>query len=150
VTIRARFLLEPGRPLDSWRRALDQDRPEHRDMLRQAIGKMASRPVQHRSYVVRDHLAAFDRLEDGELLYFDPTARCWYLRREEPIHAWTAAHLHPELSAQVWARARARVARAALRVPLPDLLRIEGDALWVTHDPRWPDDGKPGTFRVKA
>jgi hypothetical protein len=58
--------------------------------------------------------------------------------------------LHPEWAITVWGRARARLANAALRLPRESLVALRSDAIWLDHDPRWPDDGKPGTFRAKG
>lgn len=65
---------------------------------------------------------------------------------------------HPEWSAAIWARARARLldgpaGRApinrsgALNVPAGDVLAFRTDALYLTRDPHWADDGKPGRLR---
>ena len=71
---------------------------------------------------------------------------------------------HPEWSAQVWGRARARVLWAptavahtyagALTIPAAQLVSIYGDAVMTTREPEWAaprfDDGKPGRLRVKG
>lgn len=54
---------------------------------------------------------------------------------------------HPELSAQVWDRTRARVARQLLTVDRDELVAVQLDALYLTGDPGWPDDGKVGRFK---
>lgn len=65
---------------------------------------------------------------------------------------------HPEWSSQVWGRAHARLLDAptadrqvragAWHVPPAELLGMRADALYMTSDPRWPDDGKPGRYRL--
>lgn len=64
--------------------------------------------------------------------------------------------VHPEWSAAVWARCRARILdgppcrgrrTGALHVHPDHLLAIRTDALYVTSDPRWPDDGGAGRLR---
>ena len=60
---------------------------------------------------------------------------------------------HPEWSAAVWARARARLAAQALRVPFGEVVALSTDALYVSTDPAgqgWPAKAKPGHFRVKG
>lgn len=59
---------------------------------------------------------------------------------------------HPEWSAAIWARARARLLSGpgrtgALHVPARDVLAFRTDALYLTADPDWPDDGKVGRLR---
>lgn len=72
---------------------------------------------------------------------------------------------HPELAAQVWGRARARVLdgtkaapAGALHVPPDQLIGINGDAIYTTSVPRWAlptsqggaDDGRAGKLRLKG
>lgn len=92
-----------------------------------------------------------------------------------PISGPARVLLHPEITAQVWGRAHARILShkirttvaylcgpgmpggvsqtisvGALHVPPSQLIAIHGDALYLTRDPRWPDDGKVGRMRVKG
>lgn len=67
--------------------------------------------------------------------------------------AWSTL-AHPEWSAAIWARARARLLHGpgdvgALHVPVHDVVAFRTDALYLERDPQWPDDGKPGRYRVK-
>jgi hypothetical protein len=62
---------------------------------------------------------------------------------------------HPEWAAQIYSRARARLlsgpgATGVLHLPCDSVAGFRGDALYLTADPGWPDDGKPGRFRVKT
>ena len=59
-----------------------------------------------------------------------------------------ASFMRPELSAQVWARARARVSAAMLTVDPADVVAVWGDALYLASHPGW-EGTKPGEFRVK-
>lgn len=64
---------------------------------------------------------------------------------------------HPEWSAAVWGRARARLLSAPtgtknhraglLHVDPSTVLAVRTDAVYLTTDPGWPDDGKTGRFR---
>ena len=78
------------------------------------------------------------------------------------------APYRPELAAQVWGRARARVLRGpsalgngtsgALNLDPATLIGIQGDAVYASSLPRWSlpveygggDDGKVGRFRIKG
>jgi len=66
---------------------------------------------------------------------------------------------HPEWSAAIWARARARLLdgpgvpedrrrTGALKVPAGDVLAFRTDALYLTRDPGWRDDGHAGRLRL--
>jgi hypothetical protein len=67
--------------------------------------------------------------------------------------------VHPEWSASIWSRCRARllegppvakVRTGALHVDPSTLLAFSVDALYLTADPGWPDDGRVGRLRHKA
>jgi hypothetical protein len=80
----------------------------------------------------------------------------WAERRPVP---WPEM-VHPEWPAAVWARCRVRmldsptprkgVRAGALHVPAAELLAIRTDALYLTRDPGWADDGEPGRLRRKS
>jgi hypothetical protein len=76
----------------------------------------------------------------------------------EPTPARWPELSHPEWSAAVWARARVRLLDApaagrtrvgALHVPRSELLGFRTDAIYMTADPGWPDDGAVGRFRLE-
>lgn len=85
------------------------------------------------------------------------------LHRATGLYTWTAderpaEHPHPEWSAAIWARCRARLlsaptGTAGVRAGLLHLpagieaVAARVDALYLTGDPRWPDDGKVGRYR---
>ena len=85
-------------------------------------------------------------------------------RRRVPITGRAELMAHPEWSAQVWGRARARVlwaptavrgeAAGALLVDAGTLVSIYGDAVMTTTLPEWAtpahDDGAPGRLRLKG
>lgn len=123
-----------------------------RHVLIDALGALVGRPhVVTRSTHVDVEAAlpagAVDpRLEGSMLVWGERTPARW------------AAMVHPEWSAAVWARCRTRmlegpsvqgVRTGALHVDPAQLLAIRTDALYLTHDPRWPDDGRPGRLVVK-
>jgi hypothetical protein len=154
-------------PLDGWARRLlaviDQAAelpPElahlvargARRILIDAIGALVGRP----QVVTRSGPAGVVQLPPGG---FSPRVEAGQLiwsERRPP--AWPEM-VHPEWSAAVWARCRCRmldgpgpggVRTGALHVPLGDVVAIRTDALYLTADPGWPDDGRAGRLRVKA
>jgi len=74
--------------------------------------------------------------------------------RETPLSAEWLKYAHPEWAAQVWGRARARLAAQALRYPLGSLVALRTDGLWTTTNPYdlalAEDDRRPGAWRVKS
>lgn len=70
------------------------------------------------------------------------------------------AHWRPELAVTVWGRGRARLMDAPTGSPvragalhLPEGVELVGlhtDALYLTGNPGWPDDGRPGRYRTKG
>lgn len=170
VTIHERLLWSDGRPLDGWQRRLVQVRdqlvrawqsasdPELRAACRLAaaavrrivlttIGAVHGRP--HKISRVAP-IAEADRvpveatnvvLGDGTITWTEPRAPAW------------PELSHPEWSATVWARCRARMAHhtrsgtGALAVPRDAVLAIRQDALYLMSDPQWTDDGALGRLR---
>jgi hypothetical protein len=153
--IHERLTLRVGRPLDAWvAEKVREGSADARAVLVETIGKLASRESQYHTHEFHTDPASRwvtdeEWLTDAEpeRVYWDGST--WRGRLEVPLNAWTAGHLHPELSAQVWARARARMARYLLRIPAEDVLEIAGDAVVLARDPHWVDDGKVGTLRRK-
>lgn len=89
-----------------------------------------------------------DQVDPAAVLEVTPTVIRWY--RSIPLAPEQAGFQHPEWSALVWCRARARLARTALKLPRESIVALRTDAIVATIDPGWKDDGKPGTFRVKG
>ncbi|GCE31350.1 hypothetical protein KDA_68340 [Dictyobacter alpinus] len=57
---------------------------------------------------------------------------------------------HPEWAAQVWARCRARMIKAALTLPRESIIAIRTDAIAMTQEqPVWNANTKRGTLRLK-
>ena len=125
-----------------------------RTMIVQGIGAFHSRG-RDTTYVTDRPLdvpagAHPNTLPDGRIVY----------RRRTPVTGRAAAFHRPELSAQVWGRARAALLSNAtgtpdmragmLHVPPDTLIGCYTDALYLTADPGWPDDGRPGRFRRKG
>jgi hypothetical protein len=131
--IRHRLLLRRGQPLDLWaERHVRAGTRQDRDILVETIGKLASRPTAMRHYQVRSQLEVDRLTEAGEIVYEDDLGRDVWLKEEERS-PWASDHAHPELAAQVWARARARLARELLKVDRKHVIAIEGDAIVLTR-----------------
>ena len=74
----------------------------------------------------------------------------WY--EPVPLSRWATPWQRPEWSATVWGKSRAKLHTAALRLPRRSIIDLRNDAIQLTEQPPascWPDDGQPGTFRVK-
>lgn len=57
---------------------------------------------------------------------------------------------HPEWAAQVWARCRARMIKAALTLPREAIIAVRTDAIALTQEqPDWNTNTKRGTLRLK-
>jgi hypothetical protein len=174
VQILERVLFTKGRPLATWAQKLialretvgrdapttrigDLARAAVRNLLIHAIGSFhgTHRPITH--VAGEDDPAAIPertRLDlaltaEGETLY------SWEEQRRTPARL---DYDRPEWSAQVWARARSRLLlhrdvagtfTGALTLPYAHIVGMRLDALYVTHDPNWPDNGNVGVFRQK-
>jgi hypothetical protein len=160
------FHFAEGKPLNNWKDALmkihgkiRQDKPPVvnrlvqsavRMMILGTIGAFASRsrPMTHTA-------------AEGEALPTDAQVRevagtyVWETAGERS--EWTERASHPEWSAEIWARCRVRLLEAplvegvrtgALHVPPGSVIGLRTDGLTLFGDPRWPDDGAPGRYRL--
>lgn len=165
LTIRERLIFpeQNGRPLDSWAAgllAVEHGRHEltavQRAMMRAAVRAVLLHTIgalhgrSHR--VSRTGPAVPTGAREVSL---NPVTGL-YQWVEHAGQAWPAM-AHPEWSAAVWARARARLldgpapARGQrtgmLHLPAGDIVGCWTDAVYMTSDPRWADDGKVGRLR---
>jgi CBS domain-containing protein len=160
------FHFAEGKPLNNWKDKLMEihgrlrpDKPPVvngliasavRMMILGTIGAFASRtrPVTHTA-------------AEGEALPNDAQVRevagtyVWETAGERS--EWTERASHPEWSAEIWARCRVRlletpavqgVRTGALWVPPGNVIGFRTDGLTLFGDPRWPDDGAPGRYRL--
>lgn len=125
-----------------------------------AIGSLRGKPQQV-TRTCPEHLAA-ELVPAGSDWWVTADGTVTWTEHTEP--AW-AEWVRPEWTAAVWARTRCRLLESpgakvagrvtpkvgALHLPVGvELLGFRGDALYLTDDPRWPDDGAIGRFRVKV
>lgn len=150
---------EVGRGLDLWgrrlvdaRAAVDTGDPAATKLARAAlrmivltaIGAFAGRP-----HAITGTADTADSIPDGAGFELAGDGFRWTL--DQDAAAWSDAS-HPEWSAAVWARCRARMAshrgRGLLHVDPARLVACRQDAMYVAGDrPDWTDDGKVGTLR---
>ena len=138
----------------------DAARAALRAILLETIGAFASRGRRSTVTVT----SAFDVPEQ-----YQHTVRTWGTRityqAPTPATDRQRQFYHPELAAQVWGRARARVLdgtkaapSGALHVAPHQLIGINGDAIYTTSVPTWAlpterggyDDGRAGKLRLKG
>lgn len=86
-----------------------------------------------------DDVTEWETFDDGSRVF----------TRSYPLTGNAAAFVRPELSSQVWARARAKVTRAMLTVDPASIVAVWGDAMYLASDPGWTGS-KPGEFRTKG
>lgn len=167
---------EPGRPLDTWAKKLTQlranlDREGYNDhtapvaalvraalrnILLQSIGAFHGRPH------VETHMLPLDRAQEVPANARRPRrggpGNEWIIYGLETGQGW-ANLAHPEWSACIWGRGRARLLSApksqgALnRSPGTHVVGFRTDAIYLTGpQPEWDaaDDGQPGRYRLKA
>lgn len=171
LVVHERLLLSRGRPLDTWTDKLARARstvdtwPAEGDVRRLVKGALRAMLVQG--------IGAFHSTgRNVTRVAFDPfgpeitaAARAGYAVRDvapgvfiwsepQPLTGRAALFRHPEWSAAVWGRSHARLMShrdtGVLHVDAEHLVGVRGDAVYLTIDPGWPDDGRNGRLRVKG
>lgn len=115
-----------------------------RSMFIRTIGAFNSRG-RDRSYLVPAGVPLPEDVTDWTTR--DDGSRVFKRRMELTGNA--ASFLRPELTSQVWARARMRVAVQMMEVDPAQLVAVWGDALYLTYDTGWTAE-RPGQFRLKG
>ncbi len=107
-------------------------------------------------YTPRSELPIMPALEDilGKRSYRVLSQKGNTLIWEEaiPLSENKQRFIHPEYSAIVWGRARARLAEFALKLPYESIVSLMTDCVWSVSYPNWiaeEDTKKPGAFRLK-
>jgi hypothetical protein len=169
------FHFDEGKPLNTWKdklvaiyEAKRQDVPPvvskmvssaARMMILSTVGAFASRThaVTRSVPVASVGHPAVDLPEDVPIREVGGMY-VWEERGERS--AWMERVSHPEWSAEIWGRCRARLLSAvtgtpgvtagALHVPPGSVIGMRTDGITLAGDPGWPDDGKPGRYRLKG
>jgi hypothetical protein len=166
VQIKERWLFSEGDgqaqdPLRNWISSLRElregctDERESADLgrlLRGAIRAICIKAIgslhrKGRYLIIETPIARIaDVPADAEVVWRTDSHIRW--RRPIPLDANMAHFAHPEWSAYIWGRARAKLAKKALELPREAIIALRSDALALTFDPDWRGT-KPGEFRLK-
>lgn len=144
--------VEGRRPVDTFARKLLDLRDGADELVAKGLRSMFIRTIgawhslgRERTYRVPlgeplpDDVTEWETFDDGSRVY----------TRSLPLTGNAAAFVRPELSSQVWARARAKVTRKMLTVNPAALVAVWGDAVYLSADPGWQGT-RPGEFRTKG
>ena len=159
-------------PLATWRKQLvtlreqieqegDTERGQVGALLKDAIRTIVLHTLgsfnQYQTFI--DHETLRSERKPGEPLLpvipykiYKQTADKIIWKEAVPLPEGRQRFIHPEWSATLWGRARAKLAQFALRLPYEDIVSLRTDSVWCASFPAWivqEDDGKPGRFRVK-
>jgi hypothetical protein len=156
-------------PLDRWARTVCQlahaaelagERlayQAYRAILVQGIGGLVARPAPIYG-VTGDPQFIPAEATPGSVHKIGPGTWTW----SELVDARRGDLAHPEWAAAIWSRCRARLLAGphtagagsprtgVLSLPDDHVAGFRGDALYLTEDPGWPNDGRPGQWRVKS
>lgn len=171
VEVLERLLFSSSAPLERWAKALRQlvTQLDRADL--EAAGQLAARAVRNvlvatvgafhqTGYRATHTVTSLDALPAG-VAFAEDEAGGYVWEERRALTGSAATFSHPEWSAQVWARARVRLLSTpatksyphqtgALHVPFSSVVALRTDALYLTSDPRWPDDGEWGRYRLKG
>ena len=108
----------------------------------------------HRIGTMDEIVTPYDRLDEIEHPYeHRTTLRAdgvqWQKIRDFESD-YMNSFLHPEWSATIYGRARAKLAEFALHLPFKDVIALRNDAVWSTSSLELGDPDKPGSFREKG
>ncbi|MCW2897767.1 MAG: hypothetical protein JWO67_32 [Streptosporangiaceae bacterium] len=174
LQVHERLLFTRGRPLDTWTDKLararatvdavpdDQADDNVRRMVKGALRAMLVQGIGAFHSTGRNMTrVAFDPFgEDvtaarrAGLAVRDVAAGVFVWQEPQPLTGRAALFRHPEWSAAVWGRSHARLLAhrdtGVLTVDPSRVIGVRGDAVYLTHDPDWFDDGANGRLRVKG
>lgn len=165
IRIKERWLFAEGDgiaqdPLRHWIEKLRRIREECTDeregdlgkLLRSAIRSICIKAIggfhrKGRYQTIETPVSRIDDIpDDAEIVWRTDTHIRW--RKPISLDSSMGHFAHPEWSAYIWGRARAKLARAALSLPRECIIALRSDALALTFDPGWTGT-KPGEFRLK-
>ena len=156
VEVMEKITWPEARPLDLWAQRLSKlylkAKGEGNDVLTSCYRSIALHTIgrlhnlgyrdDRRTVAADDPRATFDAVEslgpDGATI-----------RTRERVDK-PERECHPEWSAAIWSKTHLRVAKALMSVPRETVLAVRGDAIYLTGDPGWGDDGRCGILRWKG
>jgi hypothetical protein len=170
VTVLEGLSWAEGKPLDKWCGSLKEMHHAIAAASDTAVHKLAAGAVRRillfgiGGFASR---AEYARNDSAPIATANPPGGARDLRRVGDTLHWSipepfdALNAHPEWAATVWARARHRLLdgpgatgspnrTGALWIPRENIVAFSTDALYLTKNPGWEDDGKPGRFRLKG
>lgn len=169
ISIKERWLFDAGDtiaqdPLRRWIERLRKLRDDASQegplapLLRAAIRSLCIKAIgglhrKGRYQVIETPINRLDLIpDDAEIVWQSGNSVRW--RKPIPLDPAMAHFAHPEWSAYIWGRARARLAKAALQLPRECIIALRSDAIALTaeeialYDPQLQGT-KPGEFRLK-
>ena len=120
-----------------------------RHILIDALGALARRSVPEH------HVTPLDQISTIPHSAYNRDEKPWGIEWDidRTLAGWAARFQHPEIPAMVWGRARARLAKFGLSLPVDMLVLARTDAWWVTAQLNMDYVGlahlKPGEWRQK-
>ncbi|HEY7350389.1 MAG TPA: hypothetical protein VH599_18890 [Ktedonobacterales bacterium] len=123
-----------------------------REILLHAVGRWHMQSWEEERTLTLDEwtrLASSLSADEQMSAYQRETGVMSYVAKR-PLSGRETKWLRPEWSAYVWAYCRVLLTRRLLSLPRATILGVNTDAIYVTVDPGWPDDGTPGSFRSKG
>lgn len=165
------FHFTEGKPLNTWKDKIVNIYAAERPDLPPAVVKLVSSAARmmilatvgafaSRSHVITRSVPATPDavLPDDAPIREAGGMYIWEERAERS--EWMERTSHPEWSAQIWGRCRARLLNAptgtpgvyagALHVKPGTVIGMRTDGITLAGDPGWPDDGAPGRYRLKG
>ncbi|MEV6478026.1 hypothetical protein [Streptomyces sp. NPDC051657] len=175
IELREGFTFQEGKPLNTWRdklttayaaaEARELPGPEVAGLVRAALRNLVLMTIG--AFAARSHMVSRSMPATPENEGLLPTNRPVrevdgvYLWEEQgELSEWNKRLAHPEWSAEIWARCRLRLLNAPtadrshhagmLWVPPHTVIGCRTDAVYLTAEQGWADDGKPGRYRLKG
>lgn len=165
VAVHQRMLFEQGKPLDKFARDIVKHIEDFESPTAVPVGRTVARCLRLMAIATLGAFVGRGMLVDQEAKLWDGPlpASARNVSTIDGTHYFQQlvaprdpSLVQPQWSAAVWARARCRLLdgpgnTGALHMHHGKVLGMALDALYLTNVPNnWPDDGKPGRFRLKS